>query len=157
MSHVKIEAVFNLLKYFRWLAQSHNITRLNFHVEQKQHAKDSGWSVSQAAICYINKHLMKKTLVWLLATDRCLESVSFRNCCVGKALLKTTSELSSFVALNISPPGQSVTPIHWSATEFITSCLHSYVFKLPWVICTDFLSAFTYYVCFLSIKRIKLN
>ena len=51
-----------------------------------------------------------------------LQSLSFRNCPVGKTSVKTMSELSSYVALNISFPRKPVTRTHWSATEFLTSC-----------------------------------
>ena len=43
MSQVKAEVALNLLKYFRWLVQSHKKTLVSFYIVQKQHVKDSGW------------------------------------------------------------------------------------------------------------------
>ena len=42
MSQVKAEVALSLLKYFRWLAQSHKTALLSFYVAQKQRVKDSG-------------------------------------------------------------------------------------------------------------------
>ena len=43
MSQVKAEVALNLLKYFRWLVQSHKKTLVSFYIVQKQHVKDSWW------------------------------------------------------------------------------------------------------------------
>ena len=43
MSQVKAEVALNLLKYFRWLVQSHKKTLVSFYIVQKQQVKDSRW------------------------------------------------------------------------------------------------------------------
>lgn len=100
---------------------------------------------------------MKETLIRFLAKECRLQVVSFHNRIVCKALINMGSELSSSVALDISSPRQPVVNIDLSTMEFITSCPHTYVFKVPCFILTYFYSAFTCYVQFLCIKRMKLN
>ena len=55
-----------------------------------------GGSVSQATIRYVNKHLMRRQTF-----------LSFRNHPVGKASVKTVSELTFYVELNISSASHS--------------------------------------------------
>ena len=80
-----------------------------------------GGSVSRAMIRHVNRYLMRDTHV-VPRNRLILQSLSFRRYPAGKALVKIMSELSSYVALNISSPRKPVTRTHWSAMEFITSC-----------------------------------
>ena len=81
-----------------------------------------GGSVSQAMIRYVNKHLMRRCSCGSQEQATYYSESVVWNRPIGKVSVKTTSALSSYVALNISSPRQPVTHTHLSATEFITSC-----------------------------------
>ena len=132
MSQVKAEFALNLLKYFRWLVQSHKKTLVSFYIAQKQYVKDSGWLSISGNNLLCKQTSNEETDVPVVPRNRLLilQSLSFRNHPVGKASVKTVSELTFYVALNISSPRQPVIHTHSSAMEFITSCQHSHIIKL---------------------------
>ena len=151
---MRAEVALNLLKYFRWLVQSCKTTLVSFYIVQKQHVKDSGWfSISgNDSLC---KQTSDEMFVWFPGMDY----LFFRICHLGIALLGRPRSRQRLNCLPMWPwiprlqDNQSLT--HTSATEFITSCWHSHVLKLPWIICTDVLPACTYNVWSLSIERMK--
>ena len=100
MSQVKAEFALNLLKYFRWLVQSHKKTLVSFYIAQKQYVKDSGWLSISGNNLLCKQTSNEETDVPVVPRNRLLilQSLSYRNSPVGKASVKIMSELSSYVA-----------------------------------------------------------
>ena len=155
MSQVKAEVALNLLSCFSRLVQSPETTLVSFYITQKQHVKDSGWFSISGTDVLCKQTSDEETFVWFPGTVH----LFFRICHLGIALLGRPRSRQRLNCLPMWPwiprlqDNQSLT--HTSATEFITSCWHSHVLKLPWIICTDVLPACTYNVWSLSIERMK--
>ena len=157
MSQVKAEVALNLLKYFRWLVQSYKTTLVNFYIAQKQHVKDSGWFSISGNDSLCKQTSDGETLVQFPGTDYLI----FRVCHLGIALLGRpqfdwglnwglkTNVLTVFLCgleyLISKTTSHSHTLV---CMEFITSCRHSHIIKLPWITCTKILPACTYNVWF---------
>ena len=119
MSQVKAEFALNLLKYFRWLVQSHKKTLVSFYIAQKQYVKDSGWLSISGNNLLCKQTSNEETDVPVVPRNRLLilQSLSFRNHPVGKASVKTVSELTFYVALNISSASHTHTCLTRSSSQ----------------------------------------
>lgn len=96
---MKAEVALNLLKYFRWLVQSHKTTLASFYIAQKQRIKDSGWFLISGNGSSCKQTPDEERFVWFPGTDYIFFSLSFRNSPVGKASVKIMSEQFVFLCV----------------------------------------------------------